>query len=69
MDAGRVRDLGEDLDVETDADAEGVEDDVTLLFVDEIAEDDVTDCLMLLVLLRTLVKEHRRSRCLDLYGI
>ena len=43
MDAGRVGEMVEDVDVDTDADAEGVEDGVMLLLVDEIAEDDVME--------------------------
>ena len=44
MDAGRVGQMVEDVDVDTDADAEGVEDGVMLLLlVDEVAEDDVME--------------------------
>ena len=41
MDTGRVGELFEDVDVDADTDAEGVEDGVMLLLVDEVAEDDV----------------------------
>ena len=45
MDVGRVGELvegvGVDVDVDADTDAEGVEDSVMLLLMDEVAEDDV----------------------------
>ncbi len=43
MDTGRVGELVEDVDVDADTDAEGVEDDVMRLLVDEVAEDDVVE--------------------------
>ena len=41
MDVGRVRELVEGVGVDADTDAEGVEDSVMLLLMDEVAEDDV----------------------------
>ena len=43
MDAGRVGGLVDDVDVDKDADAEGIEDGVMLLLVDEVAEDDAIE--------------------------
>lgn len=41
MDVGRVGELVEGVGVDADTDAEGVEDRVMLLLMDEVAEDDV----------------------------
>ena len=41
MDAGRVRELIEDVDVETDK--KGIEAGVMLLLVDEVAEDNIIE--------------------------
>ena len=43
MDAGGVGELVEDMEVDADTDAEGVDDWVMLLLVDEIAEDNVVE--------------------------